>query len=666
MDMTKYKKLFLTESHEKLESMNQLILNLEKNSSDTESIAEIFRAAHSMKGMAASMGYTEIKDVSHALEDLLEIFRNQKQVINENTIDLLFECRDYLDELVKNIEAGGETDEEKTTAIVQKIKTFSDSSHKTVQKSKTGKSDDDAEDDRVTRIMKDKVEEKSSCTYVTIFLSRDTKIPSARGFLVHKKMSQEFVLLSCNPNIDKIKRGEFDYKIEIVLEGNIKKESLQFILERINGIEKVDIGYAADGQVKKNKHQTAKETKNEWNNLVRQSNAAVSSSSTSTGKVRVSTEFLDDVIDEVGEILISSMQLQSTLNKVKAEVSVKTPISKLIKRIKELYENVLSVRMVPFDLILDKYHRVVRDLARQTKKSVKLTTEGTSILIDRAILEDLDTPLNHIIRNAIDHGIEFPEVRRDLKKAERAEILIRSRVQKGMVEIEISDNGKGLDAEQIRNKAVAKGLIPKGENLDENEIMMLICRPGFSTSAEITSISGRGVGMDAVKSMVESYDGELMIDSIVGEGTRFTLRLPVTVSMIKVLLFDIACQTYALPVSRIDRAIEVNAEQIQKQQGKDVFLHQEKLVPIYRFQDILKFENQKNAFSSNGTKNVILMDVSGKHFGLQVDEFRGQRDVVLKPLPETFQHLEFISGGTILENGKPTFIFDVNRLANLI
>jgi two-component system chemotaxis sensor kinase CheA len=367
----------------------------------------------------------------------------------------------------------------------------------------------------------------------------------------------------------------------------------------------------------------------------------------------------------MGEVLIHGLQNEDFIRKLNTSLDLNFSAREMVKKLRGIYENVLQVRMNPLNLITDKLPRTVRDLARQTGKIIQIEMSGTDILMDRSILEELDSPLLHIIRNCIDHGIETPQERKKAGKPERGTISLRTQLDQGLVEIEIRDDGKGLNPQKIREKAIEKKILTPEQSgiLTDEDIFMLICSPGFSTHTQVTDISGRGVGMDVVKNMVESYDGFLDIQSVLHEGTKFTIRLPVTVSIVNVLLFKVEKQTYAFPISRIDRTVEIPKEKIQKQQGKDVFIYEDQMVPLINLNHLLGFETSDG---NNKGYPVVLVERRGKQFGIRVSSLLGQEEVVLKPLSKALKEIEIIFGATILANGRPTFILDVNKIIQMV
>lgn len=647
MDMSKYKALFFNESQERLATLDNSILALEKNPGDFAQVDEMFRAFHSIKGMAASMGFSQVAALAHALEDLLDCARSRRESMPPAWIEAFLAGRDHLESLIKTHEKDDVID-----AMLPEIHAFIVTVKALEKPAATAlpPPDDRAADAPVA----------PGGTQVTIVLSAKVSLPAARGFLVHKRLSERFGAIVSVPSLEQIKRGEFERQLRFTLPAVVSEGDVHECLKSFGDLERVEIHHTAPKS-------TAAPGGLGFDDFVRPAQEKeVVVAAPASGKIKVPTEFLDRMINGMGELLIDSFRMQNLLQASRANLEIRTAMRRQLKDLRALYDRVLTIRMTPLEVLTEKLPRVVRDLARKTGKSVQLDMSGADLLLDRSILEDLDAPILHLIRNAVDHGLETPDERKRAGKPERGMVALRAAVEQGLMVLEIADDGRGLDAEKIKAKVVERGLLRPQDvaNLSESQALMLVCLPGFSTAEQVTDISGRGVGMDAVRGMVESCNGTLEIQSTIGQGTIFRLRLPLNVSIVKVLLFSVASQTLALPISRIARTLEIEA------QPQAAFTFEEQQVPLLSMREMLGYEKREAVRpgdhemigSASAAVPVVLIGQHGRHYGLQVDRLLGQQEVVLKPLSRSLKSLPWISGATILSSGKPAFVLDINRI----
>ena len=662
MNLEKYKNLFLSESQQYLSILESNISKLEKNLGDESSIDELFRAFHSIKGMASAMGFQEISKLSHVLENLLDEVRSEKITVNEAVISILWEGRDLLDALVSNIEKDVTSDEELSNRCAEVIAKCKSSDSQKEEFSKDKKSQPKV-------AVKDETEKESLSSNktgqeirVTIRLSNECAIPAARGFLIHKRLSSIYTIINCDPQLEKIRKGDFDREITFTIETDVNEDE---ILKSFKGLTDVSEIIFPDSKQRTNPIETTKPVEVE---KIKDSQGKPKAPAVtgSHGNIKVSAKFLDDLIDQTGEVLISALHLNNFALKNFDSMELSDSSNKIIQSLKEVYEKVLMVRMTPLELITEKIPRLVRELSRKTKKSINFEIEGQEILIDRAILGELDSPLIHMIRNCVDHGIEPPEVRIKSGKPEKGSISIHAYHDRGMVLIKVSDDGGGIDPNKLKEKAIQKGLLTREQanHMSESEANKIICMPGFSTAETVSEVSGRGVGMDAVQNMVDTFDGELVIGSKLGKGTEFQIKLPLTVSSAKVLMFKISDQTYAFPISKIKKTLEVSKDSIKSQQGKKALVFENNLIPLIPLREFFKLSNENDNKQVDPVP-VVVVDYHGKSIAISVDLFEGQQEVVMKPLSDTLKEIPLISGATVLANGQAMFILDLNKLIQM-
>ncbi|MCF6178318.1 MAG: chemotaxis protein CheA [Geopsychrobacter sp.] len=595
--MAKYKVMFLTEAREHLQKMSAQLVAIEADPTNRNGIDALLREAHSIKGMAASMGYQQHAELSHHLEDRLDLFR-QKGKISPTAIDYLLAGTDLLELLLEDIAAGREE---------RSIEDFCQAKvePQTLQ---------------TPRVASPPALE----TKLQIRLKLHEKVasPAARLLVILRQLSSFGKILQSEPSQEQILRAGPVRHLELLINTNLSAHEIKACLENYSEVARVEVEEPQAQQAK--------------------------SVATGGATVRVGTDLLDRFISLTGELITNRYMLQSAAGDRDWD-ALQEGLGRLARLVKDLHHQVLQVRMMPIDSVTGRLPRLVRDLARKSGKEIHFELEGGGIELDRAILEELSDPLVHMIRNAIDHGIES-----------EGTITLRAWRQRDQVMLQVADNGRGMNPAQLRRRALEKGLISpaQAESMRDYEALQLVCLPGFSTASQVTDTSGRGVGMDVVKAAVEKLGGVLHIDAALGRGTRFTLKLPLSVAIIKVLLVEVDKKQVALPITRVLQTIEVERRQIQISGKQRVFSHNEELLPLVSLRKILGLPiPQAAAFVS-----VVLTEVLGRKVGLVVDGFAGQKEVFVQKMPSPLEGLRGLGGGTILGDGSIVFILDIQGL----
>ena len=540
MDMSQYKELFISESREHLHSMNELIVLLEKEAADREKIDSLFRVAHSIKGMAASMGYGDIAELAHKIEDLMDRVRKGVLVFDAGVADLLLEGSDRLEAMILDLEQG-RTGMHDIAGLMQKISGY---------------------DPAVV------------CTAATPTLPVQAE-PSPPAMMDNKQ-------------------GTRQRQVE------------------------------------------------------------------SRQTVRVKTEILDHLINTTGELITNKFRLMNVGKEV-GSAMLNEALAELTRLLRELYNSVIHVRMMPFATISNRFPRMVRDLAKKNGKEVAFAIEGDDIELDRGILEELVDPLIHIIRNALDHGLETADERLACGKPAQGLIRLAACREKDRVVIVVEDDGRGMDPAKLLASAIDKGFLrpEKAGELSPRETLLLICMPGFSTAREVTDVSGRGVGMDAVSSTIQSLAGSLAIESEQGRGSRIILKLPLTITIINVLLARINPYSIAIPVTNILYTMELRRSQISRREKQEQFYMKDEAVPIMGLNHIFAASAPS---SDSEFISLFIAEVNGRKVGFAVDRFLGQQEVFVKPLGRPLAKLRGLAGGGILGDGEIVFILDVANL----
>ncbi len=597
MDMSKYKAMYLTEAREHLQKMSALLVSIEADPHNRSGIDALFREAHSIKGMAASMGYQQTADLGHYLEDFLDHFRQQGQITSE-AIDRLLAGVDLIESLLEDIDA------ERPERSVVGFCSGQPAVAATEQK--------EPEPNPVA---------DESHLQVSLQLHESVASPAARLLVLIKQLATLGKLLNCEPSEEMILRGGEVRRLNAEIQTRLEAQEVKSCFENYSEVSRVNVSAPQ----------------------------AKPSGNTSVGAtVRVGTELLDRFIGLTGELITNRYMLQSAAGE-KDWKGLKEGLDRLARLVKNLHHQVLQVRMMPIDSVTGRLPRLVRDLARKTGKEIQFNLEGTGIELDRAILEELTDPLIHMIRNAIDHGI-----------AKQGTITVRAWRQRDQVMLQVADDGMGMDPDALRRHAVEKGLISsaQAEVMRDYDALQLICLPGFSTASQITDTSGRGVGMDVVKAAVEKLGGVLHIDSVPENGTRFTLKLPLSVAIIKVLLVNVDHKLVALPITRVLQTLEIDRNQIQTSGKQRVFSHNEELLPLISLRKILGLPIPR----ASEQISVVISEILGRKIGLVVDGFSGQKEVFVQSLPHPVDLLRGLGGGTILGDGRIVFILDIQGM----
>jgi two-component system chemotaxis sensor kinase CheA len=645
MDMSQYRGLFLSETREHINKLNQLVVTLEQKPGDRETVDALFREAHSIKGMAATMGFDQTAQLSHHLEDLLDGFRSTGKV-PASTVDYLLDGIDLLEGLLDDLQSDkpersvnaylAETPHEQPVIVAEiqrddpeeflmAVAVEEDSAEETTAKGLENEADagsavaiasEESQQEPPTA-------EEADAFQVLVDLAEDTPAAAARGILILRELEKSGVLMSSKPDIAALRSGAPCRQIRAWLRTSLTKLHIEESLLRISGVDKV---HFVDDRRKG--ESVSREEK--------------------TRTIRVRTDLLDQLVNLTGELITNRYMLRSASSALDWQQLSQT-LAQTSLLIDDLHHHVLQARLMPLENITGRLPRIVRDLSRKTDKKVTLQLNGTGVGIDRAILEELTDPLVHLVRNAVDHGIDKEGV-----------VSVSARREKELILIEVADDGKGMNPDLLRRNAVERGLMtsPQANALSDRDALMLVCLPGFSTAQKVTETSGRGVGMDVVKSAVVNLGGTLEIISEPGQGSRFQMRLPLSIAIIKTLLVSCAGRSLAVPITRVQRTLDLTTSEIQQSGQNRTFRLGEELVCLFSLAEALGLPE----VAAGAITWVILTDVQGRRIGLEVDNFLGHREVFVKSLGFPLNLLRGLSGATVEGNGQVVFIVDPQSL----
>ncbi|KLO24883.1 MULTISPECIES: chemotaxis protein CheA [unclassified Marinitoga] len=672
-EMDIYLNVFIEEANENLQKLNDELLELENNPENMEKVNEIFRVMHTFKGMAGTMGFDKIAKVSHKMENILDKIRRGETKVTSDLIDLLFKTLDALNESIADISNGGKgnlTSLDDLISILEKyivenIETLQNANENiTVSSQAANASDKLSHLDDITReslknLYNVAKEKNLNFFLINVKFDKNVQLKAARAFMVlHKIDDLGGEVVYTNPSSQDIEDEKFDLEIELGVIINVSADELREQLLGISEVESIAINTFKNEDFEK-QDSVPKEINNNKKESVSAENPSTSKKKIQLQSVRVDIEKLDQLMNLMAELVISRSRITETLRKYEIK-DVDESLANLSRITLDLQNIVMKIRMIPIAFVFNRFPRVVRDTAKKLKKEVNLIIEGEDTELDRTVVDEIGDPLIHLIRNAIDHGIEPVDERIKKGKSKVGTIKLSAWHEGDGVVISVEDDGKGLDREIIANKAVEKGLVDPSmiQTMSDEEIFSFIFLPGFSTKKQATDLSGRGVGMDVVKTVVESLNGSVTISSKKDIGTKIIIRLPLTLSIIQVLLVTIDDFVYAIPIANIDTTQKMTDGDIRIVQGNEVFVLRGEVIPLIRLRDIFKMKRNDN----NYIEKVVIVKTANKKYGVVVDSLLGQDDIVIKPLGKYLNSVKEFSGGAILGDGRIALILDITNL----
>ena len=662
MDTNKYLDMFMEESREHLQSLNECLLKLEKDYNNIAALNEIFRNAHTIKGMSATMGFTVIADLTHEMENVLDLLRKEEIKCTPEIIDLLFRCVDTLGVLIENAGTGeGETID--ISNLLQSLKNSLANSLATTESNDNTSNNNGLKITKLTENEEAKIrtakEQNIDVFEVSVALDDSSVLKAVRVFMVLEALKKLGEVVATVPEQEEIEKESFTGKFSVLFSTNENKETIKDVLLKIMEVNHVEINTFSGIDIDNSEQEINGEN---GNNSDQTNNIAKSKINQS---IRVSSDKLDILLNIVGEIVINKTRL--------AQIGATHKIRDLIETIEqmdlitdELQSIVMDIRMVPISSVFNRFPRMIRDLSRGLGKKIELIIEGEDTELDRIIVDEISEPLVHLLRNSVDHGVETMEDRQKIGKDPVGKIKLTAAHEGSNIVIEIEDDGNGIDLDVVRKKAIEKALATPQEiaALSSNETLRLIFLHGFSTAKIVTDISGRGVGMDVVKNKIEALGGVIDVETKLGVGSKFIIRLPFTIEIIQALLVKLVGEVYAIPLTFIDNTINITPEEIFTVQNKEVFLFREQIVPLLRLDQVLDvvYPEDFPVNKVNDELYVVIVQFGEQRAGLLVDSLVGQYDIVIKPLGKLMSNVSIISGATILGDGNVVLILDIGAL----
>lgn len=662
-DNSVYRTLFFEETDDHLQQLNDHVLALESNPQDTALLNDIFRSAHTLKGMAATMGYDVMTQLTHKMENIFELFKTATLSVTSDSISLIFKCLDRLSELVEDLREEKELQPNQITDLLleldqveQQSQNQSDQQHSETTTSDTPLAQLSLAFEQLDSSDLFVIEQAVAGDYhafsIAVRLEKDSMLKGPRAFLIMEKLEQSGDILHTEPSAEQLEEGDFDSDFRLVYLTQNELAEVQKNIASNSEIEefRVEPFQANPSQATNEtlKTDTTKEPTPKTKETMTH-HASVSNQS-----IRVDLSRLDSFLDLVSELVVYRNQLEDVSHRENIE-AIKDPLEQVSHLTSELQDLVLRIRMQQVNVVFSRFPRMVRDLSTELGKEMDLVIIGEETELDKTVVSELSEPLVHLLRNSVDHGIESPEEREALGKSRKGTIRLAAYQEGNRVIITLEDDGKGLDPQVIKASAERKGLSTEG--LSDEEIQQLIFHPGFSTAEKVTNISGRGVGMDAVQSKIANLGGTIELWSRPNKGTRFTIKLPLTLSIIQALMVRVGTETFAIPLDLVERVVIIKEEEVIQTVSQEVYRFQEDLIPIIRTDQLLGIEG-----NTVGKKFAIIVNSEQQYYGLLADELVGQQEIVIKKIDPLLQQLDRYQGATILGNGSIALILDVNAI----
>jgi len=696
MDVSQYLEIFLDETNEHLQSLSDQLMILENEPENEATINEIFRAAHSLKGMAGTMGYKRMQTLTHDMENVFSEVRNGKMKVSSHLIDVLFQALDALEEYKNTIQETREEGTNDNEPIIQELQKILDEGTgkaapaSAPQETKTepvAAADGADAKYKTVKLQEHEVNAiheaigKGMSVYAfTVYVQETCILKAARAFLVFKALEELGEIINSSPSVQDIEDEHFDFDFSVFI---ITSESFDKVKSAIMGVSEIDraVGEtitadnsmiavaSAPVQEEPQKEVQAEKAAPASTAVAAKDNAskkpAVAGKPVVNRTVRVDIEKLDVLMNLVSELIIAKNSIVSystSANGTSENNGFNEQIEYLESVTTNLHESVMKVRMVPIESVVNKFPRMIRDLSKKLDKKMELFMTGEETELDRTVVDEIGDPLMHLLRNSADHGLESNELRKQRGKSEVGSIFLDAYQDGNNVVIEVRDDGNGIDVEAVKAKAIERGTITaeQGESMSDKEIVDLLFMPSFSTAKQVTDVSGRGVGLDVVKSKIEALGGDVSVKTKLGEGSTFSIRLPLTLAIIQALMVAVGGEKYAISLGSIQTIENIKADEIKYVEAKEVIHLRGNVIPIVRMDQVLGVQTTRE----EGSDMIVAIVKKGDALaGLVVDELLGQQEIVIKSLGKYINcSSRIISGATILGDGEVALIIDANVL----
>lgn len=647
MDIDNYKEIFIEDAKDNIKIFNSALLAFEKNPDDLTPVNDLFRASHTLKGMAATMGYDKMTEFTHTMEDILDEIRDGKIKVDNKIIDLLYKGIDLIEKILDSIIKNNIDYAEGYEDLILKFKQISFPVEQQIKREvkKEDKKEEILEINIEQVILNEAAKQNLKVYKIRVTLSEDCVFKNVRAFMVSRNLTEKGEIIKSNPNAKDLEAGNFGNLFTLAYITKLDSKAIEDLLYKIAEIKKVEI------------EEIKLETKIEEQKKLEKGEIEEAKKVLSQS-VRVNVEKLDVLLNLVGELVITKIRFDQIAKGKQYEI-LSEAVDEFNRIINEMQAEITQVRMLPVNNIFERFPRIIRDLAVEEGKEVETEIIGGDIEIDRTVLEEINEPLLHLVRNSVAHGIEKPEERIAKGKSRKGIIRLSARRERNSVIIEESDDGRGIDVEKVRKKALEFKILSeeKIKNMTDDEIVNIVAMPGFSTLDKADKIAGRGVGVDIVKTKVETLGGIFKIENYKGEGVKFILKLPLTLAIIQALLVKAAGNIYALPVIHTIETLELSQKDIKLIQGKRVIVVRDQVIAVFSLAELLKKKREEKE-----TIEIVIMEVRDKKIALEVDSVVGQQEIAIKSLGDFLKYAKGFSGVTILGDGSISLIVDIQAL----
>ena len=694
MDLSQYLEIFIDESKEHLQTLNDQVLIMEQDPENIDTVNEIFRAAHSLKGMAGTMGFKRMQRLTHDMENVFSEIRNGKMSVTPDIVDIVFKCLDALEGYLTNIQETADEGTEDNEEVIQLLNDALKGSSSEAEPVKeavpaseeSAKAQETSDGDKrkflklpiadfEQNAMKEAIANGMNVYGVTVYIQDTCILKAARAFLVFKGVESVGEVIKSEPSVQDIEDEKFDFDFSMFIISDKPADQVQKVISNVSEIKEVVLEpftpetivthaqqedtpkeAAATAEIKEEKPKESADSK-------KKPAAEAKKKPVVNRSVRVDIEKLDDLMNLVSELIIAKNGLVSA--NASEEGSQTQQFNEQIEYLERittnLHESVMKVRMVPIEIVVKRFPRMIRDLSKKLNKEMELIMTGEETELDRTVIDEIGDPLMHMLRNAADHGLESTIDRIKLGKPQVGTIRLNAYQDGNNVTIEVADDGAGINVEKVKASAIKKGTITEeqAEMMSDKEAIDLLFQPAFSTSEKVSDISGRGVGLDVVKSKIEGLGGDVEVDTVLGEGTTFIVRLPLTLAIIQALMVEIRDEKYAIPLNSIVTVEDIMESDVKLVQNKEVINLRGTVIPLVRLDQVLDLEPSEE---ENESLVVVIVKKGDKQAGLVIDNLIGQQEIVIKPLGKYIYIHKMFSGATILGDGEVALIIDANTL----
>ena len=687
METNQYMEMFLDESREHLQSLNDGLLSLENDPEDLSVLNEIFRNAHTLKGMSATMGFTKTAELTHDMENLLDMLRKEQLKVSEEIIDVIFKCVDALQEMIENIGNGDGEDAVDVSELVRMVNAIAkgepiaqaEAEAAGTVASATAAAGTQAPEgcelnDTDLMVIREAKNSGLIPYWVHVEIAETCLLKSARSYMVMNVLDELGDVIKSVPPAQDLEQEKFDRSFDVCLVTDADAKKIE---DGVSSISEITAVKATEIVLEEKKPEPVKEAAP----AAKAEPAAAPAKPAATKpaakaksndkhdkkahvggqSVRVDIEKLDTLMNLVGELVTNKVRLEQ-IGMTHRLTELTETLEQMDRVTTDLQSVVMKVRMVPVSQVFNRFPRMVRDLAKELNKDINLTIEGEDTELDRTVIDEIGDPLMHLLRNSLDHGVEHPDEREAKGKPRTGEVGLIARHEGNNVVIMVTDDGSGINADKIRNKAVEKGMISRedADALPDADAVRLIFLPGFSTAETITDVSGRGVGMDVVRSKIEALGGHVDVETKIDEGSVFKIKLPLTLAIIQAMLVKVQDEMYAIPLGSIDSTLNITPDDIKTVQNKEVIVLRGQIIPIARLNEVLSVpQGQSN---EDDDIFVVVVHVGDHKIGIVVDNLIGQQEIVIKTLGKLLSGLKMLAGATVLGDGHVAMILDVSAL----